>query len=94
MTAFFTLKVRGISSTVLVAGGGFTPAGCTVPATVMVTISAGVVDGSVPAVSVASSARTSSPAAKSASATSWCLGSGGEAEGLHKNSVSVQQFDI
>jgi hypothetical protein len=61
MTAFFTLRARGISTTVLVAGGGVTPAGCTVPATVMVTTPAEVVDGSVPAVSAASSAGTSFP---------------------------------
>jgi hypothetical protein len=37
MTAFFTLRARGVSITVLVAGGGVTPAGATVPATAMVT---------------------------------------------------------
>jgi hypothetical protein len=62
MTAFFILRDRGISTTVLIAGGRVTPAGCTVPATAMVTISAEVVDGSVPAVSAASSAGTSFPA--------------------------------
>jgi hypothetical protein len=48
MTAFFILKARGISTTVLVAGGGHTPADCAVPAMAMVTIPAEVVDGSVP----------------------------------------------
>jgi hypothetical protein len=48
MTAFFILKASGISTTVLVAGGGLTPADCTVPATAMVTVPAEVVDGSVP----------------------------------------------
>jgi hypothetical protein len=62
MTAFFILRARGISTTVLVAGGGVTPAGCAVPATTMVTIPAEVVDGSVPAVSATSSAGTSFPA--------------------------------
>jgi hypothetical protein len=62
MIAFFTLRVRGVSTTVLVASGGVTPACCVVPATAMVTTLAEVVDGSVPAVSAASSAGTSSPA--------------------------------
>jgi hypothetical protein len=48
MTAFFILKARGISTTVLVAGGGLTPADCMVPATAMVTVPVEVVDGSVP----------------------------------------------
>jgi hypothetical protein len=62
MTAFFILRACGISTTVLVAGGGVIPAGCAVPAMAMVTIPAEVVDGSVPAVSMASSAGTSFPA--------------------------------
>jgi hypothetical protein len=81
VTAFFSLKARGFSTTVLVVCGGVTPAGCEVPATAMVTILSEVVDGSVPAVSAASSARTSSPA-NSVLVTFWRLGSGGEAEGL------------
>jgi hypothetical protein len=48
MTTFFILKARGISTTVLVAGGGLTPADCAVPTTAMVTVPAEVVDGSVP----------------------------------------------
>jgi hypothetical protein len=72
MTAFFTLRARGVSTTVLVAGGGVTPAGGTVPATTMVTVPVAVVDGSVP--------------------TSWRLGSGEEADGLEKDSVSMQQY--
>jgi hypothetical protein len=71
MTAFFTLRARGVSTTVLVAGGGVTPAGGAVLTTVMVTVSIEVVGGSV--------------------STSWRLGSGGEADGLQKNSVSMQQ---
>jgi hypothetical protein len=47
----------------------------------MVTIPVEVVDGSVPAVSVAPPARTSSPA-NSVPITFWRLGSGGEAVGL------------
>jgi hypothetical protein len=82
MTVFFTLRARGISTTVLIAGGGVTPAGCAVPAMAMVTTPAEVVDGSVPAVSAASSAGTSFPASP-VSATSWRLGSGEEA-GLQK----------
>jgi hypothetical protein len=81
ITTFFILRARGISTTVLVAGGGVTPAGCEVPATATVTTPAEVVDGSVPAVSVALPAGTSSPA-NSVPITFWCLGSGGEAEGL------------
>jgi hypothetical protein len=68
-------------ATVLVAGGGVTPADGEVPATAMVTIPADIVDGSFPAVSTSPPAGTSSPA-NSAPITFWCLGSGGEAEGL------------
>jgi hypothetical protein len=73
MTAFFILRACGISTMVLVAGGEVTPAGCTVPATTMVTIPAEVVDGSVPAVSAASSAGTSFPV-NSVPTTFWRLG--------------------
>jgi hypothetical protein len=72
MTAFFTLRAHGVSTTVLVAGGRVTPAGGAEPATAMVTILGEVVVGSVP--------------------TSWRLGSGGEADGLQKDSVSSQQY--
>jgi hypothetical protein len=48
MTAFFTLRARGVSTTVLVAGGGVTPAGGAVPATAMVTVPVEVVSRSVP----------------------------------------------
>jgi hypothetical protein len=72
MITFFTLRARGVSTTVLVAGGGVTPAGGAVPATVMVTAPVVVVDGSV--------------------TTSWRLGSRGEADGLQKDSVSMQQY--
>jgi hypothetical protein len=72
MIAFFTLRARGVSTTVLVAGGGVTPASGTVPATAMVTVSVEVVDGSV--------------------STSWRLGSGREADGLQKVSVSMQKY--
>jgi hypothetical protein len=80
MTAFFSLRARGFSTTVLIAGGGVTPAGCEVPAIAMVTSPAEVVDGSVPAVSAVPPARTLSPA-NSVRVTFWRLGSGGEAEG-------------
>jgi hypothetical protein len=83
MTAFFTLRARGVSTTVLIAGGGVTPACCAVPATAMVTTPAEVVNGSIPAVSAASSAGASSLVSP-VSATSWRLGSGEEAEGLQK----------
>jgi hypothetical protein len=86
MPDFFSLSACGFITTVLVAGGGVTPAEgarCPgeVPATAMVTTPAEVVDGSVPAVSAESPAGTSS-LANSASITFWRLGSGGEAEGL------------
>jgi hypothetical protein len=45
MTAFFTLRAYGVSTTVLVAGGEVTPAGGAVPATMMVTVSVEVVGG-------------------------------------------------
>jgi hypothetical protein len=48
MTSFFTLRARGVSTTVLVAGGGVTPAGGVVPATAMVTAPIAEADGSVP----------------------------------------------
>jgi hypothetical protein len=38
ITDFFSLRVRGLITMVLVAGGGFTPADYEVPATAMVTI--------------------------------------------------------
>jgi hypothetical protein len=72
MTAFFTLRARGVSTIVLVAGGGVTPAGGVVPTMAMVTAPVAEADGSVP--------------------TSWCSGSGGEAGGLQKDNVSVQQY--
>jgi hypothetical protein len=81
MTAFFSLRAHGFSTTVLIAGGGVTPAGCEVPATAMVTSPAEVVDGSVTAVSAAPPAGTSS-LANSVLVTFWRLGSGGEAERL------------
>jgi hypothetical protein len=83
MTTFFTLRARGVSTTVLVAGGGVTLACCVVPATTMVTTPAEVVDGSVPAVSAASSAGMSSPASLVLT-SSWRLRSGEEADGLQK----------
>jgi hypothetical protein len=81
MVAFFSLRARGFLTAVLVAGGGFTPADCEVPATAMVTIFAEAVEGSVLAVSAMPPAGTSSPAS-SVPVTFWRLGLGGEAEGL------------
>jgi hypothetical protein len=81
MPDFFSLSARGFITTVLVASGGVTPADGEVPATATVTTPADVVDGSVPAVSAEPPAGTSSPA-NLAPTTFWCLGSGGEAEGL------------
>jgi hypothetical protein len=48
MTAFFTLMTRGVSTLVLVAGGGATPAGGVVPATAMVIDPVAEAAGSVP----------------------------------------------
>jgi hypothetical protein len=48
MTAFFTLRAYGVSTTVLVAGGGVTSATGEVPATAMVTAPIAEADGSVP----------------------------------------------
>jgi hypothetical protein len=81
MADFFSLRARGFITTVLVAGGGVTPADSEIPATAMVTIPVEVVDGSVPTVSVAPPTGTSSPV-NSVPITFWRLGSGGEAEGL------------
>jgi hypothetical protein len=81
MADFFSLRARGFITTVLVAGGGVTTADGEVPATAMVTIPADVVDGSVPAVSVALPAGTSSQL-NSAPITFWRLGPLGEAGGL------------
>jgi hypothetical protein len=75
------IRARGFITTVLVAGGGVTPADCEVPVTAMVTIPVEVVDGSVPAVSAAPPVGTSSPA-NSVLINFWRLGSGGEVEGL------------
>jgi hypothetical protein len=91
MPDLFSLSTRGFTTTVLIAGGGVTPAegaGCPgeVPAAAMVTTPAEVVDGSVPAVSAEPPARTSSPA-NAVPTTFWRLGSGGEEEGLqHRRS--------
>jgi hypothetical protein len=86
MLDLFTLSAHGFTTTVLIAGGGVTPAegaGCPgeVPATAMVTTPAEVVDGSVPAVSAESPASTSFPA-NAVSTTFWRLRLGGEEEGL------------
>jgi hypothetical protein len=48
MTAFFTRMTRGVSASVLVAGGGTTPAGGVVAVTAMVTDPATEAAGSVP----------------------------------------------
>jgi hypothetical protein len=48
MTTFFTLKARGVSTTVLVAGGGVTSVGGAVPTMAMVTAPIAEADGSVP----------------------------------------------
>jgi hypothetical protein len=91
MTAFFTLRAHGISTMVLVAGGGVIPAGCTVPATAMVTTLVEVVYGSVPAVSAASSAGTSFPS-ESGLGHLLAFGVGRRSRRTAKKSVSMQQF--
>jgi hypothetical protein len=90
MAAFFSLRARGFLTTVLIAGGGFTPVDCVVLATAMVTIFAEAVEGSIPAVSAAPPAGTSS-LANLVPVTFLRLGSGGEAKGLPDN-VSTQQL--
>jgi hypothetical protein len=81
MTAFFSLRARGFSTTVLVAGGGVTPASCEVLTTAMVASPVEVVDGSVLVVSAVPPTGTSSPA-NSVPVTFGRLGSGGEAARL------------
>jgi hypothetical protein len=86
MLDFFSLSARSLTTTVLIAGGGVTPAegaGCPseVPATAIVTTPADVVDGSVPAVSAEPPAGTLS-LANAVPTTFRRLGSGGEEEGL------------
>jgi hypothetical protein len=76
---------------VLVASGGVPPADGEVPTTGMVTIPTEVVDGSVPVVSAAPPAGTSSPV-NSSPITFWRLGLGGEADGLQNRQLSIQQL--
>jgi hypothetical protein len=91
MAGFLSLSTRGFTTTVLITGGGVTPAEgarCPgeVPSTAMVTTPAEVVDGSVPAVSAEPPAGTSSPA-NAVPTTFRRLRSGGEEEGLqHRQS--------
>jgi hypothetical protein len=91
MAGFLSLSTHGFTTTVLITGGGVTPAEgarCPgeVPATAMVTTPAEVVDGFVPAVSAEPPAGTSSPA-NAVTTTFQRLGSGGEEEGLqHRQS--------
>jgi hypothetical protein len=95
MADFFSLRARGFITTVLIAGGGVTPADGEVPATATVTTPAEVVDGSVLEVSAALPAGTSSPA-NPVPITFWRLGSGGEAEGLQNRQckrVTTLLFD-
>jgi hypothetical protein len=89
MIAFFTLRARGVSTTVLVAGGEVTPAGGAVPARATVTAPIAEADGSVPTM-----ATVTAPVAEADGSvpTSWRSGSGGEAGGLQKDNVSVQQY--
>jgi hypothetical protein len=90
MAGFLSLSTRGFTTTVLITGGGVTPAEGTrcpgeVPATAIVTTPAEVVDVSVPAISAEPPVGTSSPA-NAVPTTFQCLGAGGE-EGLqHKQS--------
>jgi hypothetical protein len=84
MTGFLSLSTHGFTTMVLITDGGVTPAEgarCPgeVPAMVMVTTLAEVVDGFVPVVSAEPPAGTSS-LANAVPTTFWCLGSGGEEE--------------
>jgi hypothetical protein len=91
MAGFLSLSTHGFTTTVLITGGGVTPAeGARCPgevlATAMVTTPAEVVDGSVLAVSAEPPAGTSSPA-NAVPTTFRRLGLGGEEEGLqHRQS--------
>jgi hypothetical protein len=89
MTTFFTLIARGVSTTVPVAGGRVTPAGGVAPATAMVTAPVAEADGSVP-----TTATVTTPVAEADRfvPTSWHSGLGGEAGGLQKDNVSMQQY--
>jgi hypothetical protein len=89
MTAFFTLRAHGVSTTVLIAGGGVTPAGGAVPATATVTAPVVEADGSVPTTTT-----VTAPVAEADGfvPTSSRSGSGGEAGGLQMDNVSVQQY--
>jgi hypothetical protein len=99
MAGFLSLSTRGFTTTVLITGGGVTPAEGTrcldeVPTTVMVMIPAEVIDGSVPAVSAEPPAGTSSPA-NAVPTTFRRLGSGGEEEGLqHRQSKHPTTFAL
>jgi hypothetical protein len=91
MPDFFSLNARGFTTTVLIVGGGVTPAKgaeCPgeVPTRAIVTTPAEVVDGFVPTVSAEPPAVTSSPT-NAVPTTFRRLGSGGEGEGLqHRQS--------
>jgi hypothetical protein len=91
MAAFFSLRARGFLTTVLVVGGGFTLADCEVPTTTMVTIFAEAVEGSVPAVSAAPPAGTSS-LVNSVPVTFWRLGRVEKPRDYKIDNVSMQQL--
>jgi hypothetical protein len=93
MPDFFSLSARGFTTTVLVAGGGVTPAEgarCPgkVPATATVTTPVEVVDGSVPAVFMEPPAGTSSPA-PSAPTTFGAWGQKEKKKDCNKDKVSI-----
>jgi hypothetical protein len=95
MPDFFSLSARGFTTTVLIAGGGVTPAegvGCPseLPATAIVMTPADVADGSVPAVST-------EPAAGTSSQQMWsqpyfgAWGRVGKKKDCNTDKVSIQQ---
>jgi hypothetical protein len=91
MPDFFSLSAHGFTTTVLIAGGGVTPAEGAgypgeVPSTAMVMTPADVAVGSVPAVSTEPPAGTSSPT-NAIPTTFQRLGSGGEEEGLQHRQI-------
>jgi hypothetical protein len=95
MAGFLSLSSHGFTTTVLITGGGVTPAEgarCPgeVPTTAMVTTPAEVVDGSVPAVSAEPPPGTSSPA-NAVPTTFRCLGREKKKKDCNIDKVSIQQ---
>jgi hypothetical protein len=96
MAGFLSLSTHGFTTTVLITGGGVTPAeGVRCPgevlATAMVMTPAEVVDGSVPLVfAEPTPAGTSSPA-NAVPTTFWHLGREEKKKDCNKDKISIQQ---